>query len=149
MKAQRPAITLGCIILSALALWQFGIEPTRARLRRLPDRIRGMEDALREMQESRDRYLELGQESNSNPLSFLEKLATEAGLNYRLTYRESGGGSVGAATSVKAELDGVTLIELKDYLYEVELCPYIALSSFRISRERGGLLKVSFDVSVR
>ncbi len=149
-------------LLAVLLVWQFVVAAVFERLdsldRDIASRRATLEEIRRIEREYHERHREFklleslleGRSRDYTPLSFLEELVSESGLNYELVFREPRPmeGEAGLmVSSVRVELDEISMDELTEFLYEIENSPELLRIRNLNIRPRGGLLRAGFEVA--
>lgn len=165
--AQREKIILivgGVFVLSFL-FYYLELAPAMERMQVLDRLIRGAEADFRQMKELQNTYLSQQKVLNNINeslakrqkdfaiFSFLEELATKSGLKSNILYMKPSVTTQGGfyrESSVELKVEGVTLKQLTQYLYEIENSPQLLkIRKLHIKpRARGkNLLEATFQVS--
>jgi general secretion pathway protein M len=164
-RRERWGVTVAAVALSLFAMIQWVISPYLVKVDRLTTTARAKESALGEMQGLRAQYTQLETTSaqterqlarrapNFSLFTYLDNLAGASKIKRRIAYmrpsvRESKD-SPYQISSVEMKLAGISLDELRIYLYRVETSePTVIIKRATISRsgKKKGLLEATLLV---
>lgn len=137
---ERLVLIVGGVATALVLFFQFGLSPARARLKTLDRLVVQQERDVQEMKAVRETYLArkaVMEELNNSLsrrgkdfaiLSFLEDLAIKAGVKSNIIYMKpalSTAGELYRESSVEMKLEGITLQQLLQYLYQIEHAPQL------------------------
>jgi len=139
-RRERFAIAIGGLAVALMVFYWFGLSPALGRMKTLDRLVAQKEREVQEMKTLRATYLTkkaVMEEVNASltqrgqdfaMLSFLEDLANKSGVKSNIIYMKpalSTAGELYRESSLEMKLDGITLPQLIQYLFEIERAPQL------------------------
>lgn len=158
---ERLLVQLGGAALAVTMLWSIGYSFQAARSR-LEQKIRASDRQLGEMQDLRQRYLQLKQQTDTlimdpskrpadfSPYSFLQRVGNKAVGGDKIKKIDPDSKTIGKYLEESAELrlEGVTLPQVVNLLYEIENAP-VPLRVARLQMKKRFNEPYNFDVTLK
>jgi general secretion pathway protein M len=164
-RRDKLVIIVGGMAVILFLFYRFGLSPALERLRTLDRLIATKERELHQMKTLREAYLtqkHLLEKVNSNLaergadfaiFSFLEDLANKTGIKDNIKYMNPAvttPGELFRESSVEMRLEGISLQQLTQYVYDIERAPQLLRVRRMHIKPRAAnpdLLDVTFQVS--